>query len=105
MIKIIKYLFDWMSGKPKTKIKKIVFGTLPNATTKSVAHGLTSDQYARIIRFWGQTSGATTMPIPYVDVGSLANGIRLALNDTNIVIITASNYSAYTATIYIEYEV
>lgn len=90
--------------------KVIDFGALPNATTKSVAHGISTSQNTRFTRIYGTSTdpGASSItsaiPIPYVDPGTLANGIELNVDATNVNVTTAVNYSAYTTTyIVLEY--
>ena len=79
--------------------KVIIFGALPNATTKSVAHGITFDANFRLV-FMGAYAtdpvGLTAVPIPYVDPSTLANGIELYIDATNVNIKTAANWTNYT---------
>lgn len=90
--------------------KVINFGTLPNTTTTSVAHGITTTQNTVFTRIYGTATdpGATTItsaiPLPYVDPSALANGILLNVDATNVNVTTAADYSAYTNTfIVLEY--
>lgn len=82
--------------------KVIDFGALPNSATKSVAHGITTTQHTVFTRIYGTATdpGASTItsaiPIPYVDPGTLANGIQLDVDATNVNVTTAANYTAYT---------
>jgi len=74
------------------------FGALPNNTTKSVAHGLTIGSTWTFTRIYGCASDPSTkfLPIPYASASSTSNNIELNVDTTNINIITAANYSAYT---------
>lgn len=77
----------------------INFGALPNAGTKTVAHGLTIDANFSIVNMW---LGATD-PVNFVGFGlsyfSIAAGdIKLSYDVNNVIVTTASNYSAYTTT-------
>lgn len=82
--------------------KVINFGALPNATTKSVAHGMVNTQNSLWTRIYatatdpGATTTTSAIPIPYVDPTNLANGIEINVDTTNVNIKTAVNYTAYT---------
>lgn len=79
--------------------KVINFGALPNAGTKSVAHGITFDSNLSLV-FMGAYAtdpvGLTALPIPYCDPTTLANGIALTMDATHVNITTAANLSNYT---------
>lgn len=87
--------------------KVIDFGTLPNAGTKSVPHGIVFDNNFTLVQMYAAATDPVAflaLPIPYVDPITLANGIRLDMDATNINIRTAANYTAYTRTsVVIEY--
>jgi hypothetical protein len=91
----------------QTYNKTINFGALPNNTTKSVAHGIPINSGYTFTRIYGtatNTTALTALPLPYVDPSSLANGILLSVNGTNVNVKTAANYSAYNVTyIVLEY--
>ena len=83
--------------------KVIDFGALPNATTKSVAHNINVSAGTIFTRVYAVATHPTntdpnpkSLPIPFVDPNTSTNGIELYVTDTNAVIITAANYSAYT---------
>jgi len=84
--------------------KVIDFGALPNAATKSVAHGITTTNTTIFTRIFATATdpAASTVnqaiPIPYVDPNTLANGIEINVDATNVNITTAANYTAYTTT-------
>lgn len=99
----------WFTPGDATKLRyvyrKIIdFGALPNAATKSVAHGITTTAttvFTRIYATATDPAASTTnsaIPIPYVDPAVLANGIEINVDATNVNIITAANYTAYTTT-------
>ena len=77
--------------------KVINFGTLPNNTTKSVAHNITITPMVSFTRIYGAAThpGTKFIPLPYVLSGSTA-GIELDVTATNVVMVTTGNYSAYT---------
>jgi hypothetical protein len=71
----------------------INFGALPNATTKSVAHGITctsATTFTRIYATASDTTGFNYIPIPYASP-TLVNNIELKVDSTNVTIITGSN--------------
>lgn len=85
--------------------KVIDFGSLPNAGTKSVAHGVTVDANFILTNLYL----AATDPIGLVGFSlqyySIAAGdIKLSYDSTNVIVTTASNYSAYsTSFVIMEY--
>ncbi len=96
------------SGDNQTKrytYRSVVdFGTLPNAGSTSVSHGITTTANTLFTRIYGVATdpgGAAitrAIPLPFVDPSALANGILLEVNATNVVITTAIDYSAFTTT-------
>jgi len=82
----------------------IPFGALPNAGTKSVAHGIdistltpTTFQFVGHQAWASKPDQTSFIPIPFSSP-ILNENIKLTVTDTNIVITTAINYSAYTNT-------
>lgn len=83
------------------------FGTLPNATTKSVAHNITG--LTAGVMSWTRIYGTATdpsgngIPLPYSS--AIANdNIELNVDITDINVTTSADYSAYTITyIILEY--
>jgi len=101
---LIQDILDWIGDKPKTRTKEINFGALPNATMKSMAHGLTPTQYGNFVRAWGtavETNG-NRLNIPYAAV-TASNAVNILLTPTEIQITTGINRTTTTATVYIEY--
>lgn len=83
--------------------KVIDFGTLPNASTKNVAHGITTTQDFSIIRLYATATDPaastlqTAIPIPYVNVTTPSDGVQLDMDATNVSITTTTgNYTNYT---------
>jgi hypothetical protein len=75
----------------------INFGALPNAGTKSVAHGITITPKMTITRLYAaasDTTGNNYIPIPYASP-TLVNNIELNMDATNVNIITGSNRSNF----------
>lgn len=74
------------------------FGPLPNATTKSVPHGLDiTDSYTftRIYATASDTTAHTYIPIPYASPTD-SNEIEINVDDTNVNITTGSDRTNYT---------
>ena len=81
------------------------FGALPNAGTKSVAHGLPVGSTWTFTRIYGCATNPSTefIPLPYASP-TLNQNISLNVDATNVNVTTAINYSAYTTTyIVLEY--
>lgn len=77
--------------------KYINFGTLPNTTTKSVAHGISSFNTTKIVSVSGMASTASvslTLPFAFT---TLTSNIGLQADATNIIITTGSDRSALSA--------
>ena len=80
--------------------KVINFGTLPNAGTTSVAHGIapsTAFTFTRIYGVANDTTGQSYLPLPYASP-TAASTIELNVDATNVNITTGSNRTAYTIT-------
>lgn len=81
-------------------LRKVVdFGTLPNASTKSVAHGISVTSNFTLIFLGAYATDPVNLEgisIPFVDPSSTANGILLNIDSTNVNITTGSNRSNYT---------
>jgi len=79
------------------------FGALPNAGTKSVAHGIkpadinSGWSFTRIYACASDPVNLLYIPIPYAS-GTLNKNIELSVDNTNVNITTSINYSAYTIT-------
>jgi hypothetical protein len=79
--------------------KVIDFGTLPNATTKSVPHGITVTNDFTLV-FMGAYAtdpvNLVAIPIPFTSTVALANQISMFMDATNVTITTGSNNTNYT---------
>lgn len=76
------------------------FGTLPNATTKSVAHNIPINAAYSFTRIYATSSdqvALTYIPIPYASPTD-ADNIELNVDATNVNITTGSNRTNYTVT-------
>ncbi len=79
--------------------KVINFGTLPNAGTTSVAHGLTVDANFTFTRIYGTATDPSTtfIPIPYSST-TLINNIEINVDTTNVNITTGIDRTGFTTT-------
>lgn len=88
------------ANTPRPVTRMVVnFGALPNAGTKSVAHGITVNSGTTWTRIYGAATdpvGLKGIPLPFYAV---ANGVQLDIDATNVNVTTTSNLSAYTTTI------
>jgi hypothetical protein len=74
--------------------------------TKSVAHGISIDANTHFTRIYGTATDPSTayIPLPFLDVGTLANGIQLDVDATNVNLTSSLDYSGYTtAFVVLEY--
>lgn len=81
-------------------IKVIPFGTLPNNTSASVAHGISFGTKYTLVQAYAtanNTARTSMIPIPYASP-TLANNISLEVTNTDVVITTGTNRTAYTTT-------
>lgn len=90
----------WINGKPIYR-KIVDIGVLPNATGKSVNHGISSLE--SVVRTYGMAEGPSSqLPLPFVSVSS-NKCIQLAILGTTIDINTGVDRSAYIGWVAIEY--
>jgi len=92
---------SWFSAQPRKKrqgFRKVFdFGSLPNATAKTIAHGLTLTadfHFTRIFATATDTSGFNAIPIPFASP-TLANNISIEVDSTNVTITTGSDRTAF----------
>lgn len=77
--------------------KVIDFGMLPNATSKSVAHGIIADAIMTSISCTANNTGFTSkIPIPYASPTALNENISLEITDTHVIIKTGIDRRSYT---------
>lgn len=87
----------WVDGSPIYK-KTISVGALPNATAKTVAHGITNLGY--VIKIEGFAyDGTNTAPLPLTATNDAYN-VQVSVNSTNITLVDGADRSDY-ATAYI----
>lgn len=77
------------------------FGALPNATSKSVDHGV--EDFDQMLPIMGKaTDGTNQIPLPYVDTVT-GNLIEMRADASEVTIVTAADYSGYSGLIFFEY--
>ena len=91
----------WIDGKPIYR-KVINIGTLPNATTKSVAHGISNLETVIDIKGFYK-EGTVYIPNVYVVPGTLSNGVRTYISGGNVNVSAGINRTGYSGYVIIEY--
>lgn len=91
---------EYVDGK-RVYVKRIYFGNLPNISEKTVAHGLTNFELENIIATFA--SYYRKIKLPITSPTSMASNIYIGLDNTNIIIITGSDYSTYSGYVKIYY--
>lgn len=92
----------WIDGKPIYR-KVIEVGTLPNATTKTVAHGISN--LGRVVQLYGQAkyiSEDITFPLPFISRTNNAC-VELYATNTNIIVASGVDRTNQTGYVVIEY--
>lgn len=92
----------WIDGKVIYR-KTVEFGALPNATSKSVAHGISDIDKIVKIEGIARTSAGRTLLLPWVNIATHEHGISLEANLTYVIINTGYNRSDYTGYITLYY--
>ena len=87
----------WIDGKPIYEIT-VDTGTLPNNTTKTIAHGISDLKAVIDLRGYARnTNNGINIPIPYVyKSGSYSKSLQAYSDATNITFISGENMSGYT---------
>lgn len=89
-----KIVGTWIDGKPLYQ-KTISCGTLPNATTKLIAHTITNlDKIITVNGFAHSTD--SILSLPFTSTVSVGANITCYVEGTNIKIITGSNRTVFT---------
>lgn len=98
------------TGPPRQVFRKVIdFGSLPNAATKTIAHGIPITTLFTFTRIYGcasDTTGLDYIPLPFVDVSGtiLAGNIELTADQTNVYVTTTGNGAFFDTTyIILEY--
>ena len=84
----------WIDGKPIYK-KTIDCGALPNATSKSVPHGITG--IGEIIAIDGTAyESEYTIKLPHTSQSNITYQVGITVTNTNINLASGGNLSGYT---------
>lgn len=90
----------WIDGSTIYE-KTVDIGNLPNATSKSVAHGITN--LDKVISIEGFARGGNNrVPLPYVATVS-TNNVAVSANNTNIAITAGGDSSSYSGYVTLRY--
>lgn len=83
----------WVDGSAIYK-KTVDIGTLPNSTTKTVAHGISNLDYC--IQFWGtaKNSSGNHIVLPWPSKDVVSSAIELTITSTDVSITTADGWPA-----------
>ena len=84
--------FKWVDNKTIFK-KTISTGALPNSTSKSVAHGISTFDFAIHTYGHAKNSGGVIRPLPYP--GTSTNYFCISVDATNIMLSTSSDLTTY----------
>lgn len=84
----------WIDGKPIYK-KTVSIGALPNATSKSVAHGITNLGLVVKAEGFASDSGGVRVIFPFASVSAVGDQITMRFEATNVVIFTGTNRSGF----------
>lgn len=101
-----KVIGKWINGKPLYR-KVISFGSLPNSTTKNVAHEISNlGEVTRLSAIATNGSGSyKTIPdvISTNTATYMTSQVKLSISSGNIVIYTESNQSSFSTYVVMEY--
>lgn len=94
----------WIDNKPIYR-KVIEFGTLPNATAKTVNHNISNIDKITYQYAIASASDGLTYTIPHVGASNMGNGMTMALRSNKewIQIYCSSNMTSYTGYYILEY--
>ena len=82
---------------------KVDIGTLPNATNKSVAHGITNFHMYSLTVYGNANDGTNILPLPFIDANNVIYQVRLLITATNVVVSTGADRTAMTGYVILEY--
>lgn len=92
----------WINGKPIYR-KVINFGTLPNSTTKSIAHNISNLDV--LVNCYGtaKRSDGSILVLPNVDKDGLQYSVRFSADSSNLHITTGTDRGAFSGYAILEY--
>lgn len=97
--------YRWVDGRAIWK--KTFTGTITGTSTNATAHGISGIQ--DVVRMYGAFQDASPLggssgPLPYIDPGTLANGLGISIDLTNYYVNAANNtWDTYEYKLTIEY--
>lgn len=91
----------WIDGKPLYQ-KTIEFGTLPNATTKNVNHGIENVDKIWVYDGYACSNNNYFMPV-YANTGYAENNFNIFVNSTYIRFTTGINRTDFSAIVTVRY--
>lgn len=102
-----RYFYPDQPGNTRNVYRKLlVFGALPNATSKRMEHNVSFNNVTRMTRMFGAATNPSSLeyiPLPFASP-TLVNNVSLEADQTDVIITTAVDYSNYSdVTIVIEY--
>lgn len=96
-----KMIGQWQDGKPLYQ-KTINFGALPNATSKSKAHGVSN--IGTVVSATGfASSNSNYYMIPNISTNTVGGNVSIIVDTTNITLTTGTNYSSINCYIILKY--
>lgn len=87
----------WIDGKDIWSAT-VDCGALPNATSKTVSHGIANIDRITKVECNSSTNAGLVIPIPYTPLDILGNGVGLSVDKTSIYIGTGVDRSNFTST-------
>lgn len=93
---------SWIDGKSIYR-KTIDIGTLPNATTKTVAHGISNLGLVIKAEGFASESSGVRMTFPFASVAAVGDQVAMRFEATNIVIITGVDCSSFSGYVTLYY--
>lgn len=98
-----KVIGTWIDGSTIYQ-KTINFGTLPNATSKAVAHGISNLSTVVNLTITAKNNSGGFLILPYsYSSGSTENYVIFGCDSTNITIVANTDRSAFSGTATIQY--
>ena len=92
----------WIDGKPLYR-KVINFGSLPNNSTKNVAHNITNVNQWVTIKGVTMNKDKTALPVPATNAADIAYGINITVTTTEVRIQTGRDRTSFFAYVILEY--
>ena len=92
----------WIDGKPIYK-KTVDIGALPNAGSKTVAHGIANLGLVIKAEGFASGSGGVRVTFPFASVAAVGDQIAMRFEPTNIVILTGVNRSGFSGYVTLYY--